>query len=203
MEKIDAVSRFLSKVEKVENGCWNWTGFRFSFGYGEFWLDKNITAHKASWVLFNGEIPKGLCVCHKCDNASCVNPDHLFLGTHKDNTQDMISKGRFSKQKPKLSEDQLNELNRLYLSGMNQRSIADKLGVHQCTVWKWIHKNFPIKNTCGEANKKAILTEENVREMRKLYEPRKFGFHKIAKLFGVQKSTAMRAIKGVSWKCVS
>jgi hypothetical protein len=58
-----------------------------------------MTAHRASWIIHNGKIPNGLFVCHKCDNKKCVNPDHLFLGTQKDNMKDKISKGREARGK--------------------------------------------------------------------------------------------------------
>jgi len=89
--------RFLSKVSlQITSGCWVWTGFRNAQGYGHFALDgyKVGRAHRASWVLHRGSIPTGLCVLHRCDNPSCVNPDHLFLGTDADNAHDRDAKGR-------------------------------------------------------------------------------------------------------------
>ena len=86
--------RFFNKVDKT-NSCWNWTALRSKQGYGRLTVNrKNYTAHRISWILHNGEIPDGLFVCHHCDNTSCVNPDHLFLGTAKDNALDRSAKGR-------------------------------------------------------------------------------------------------------------
>jgi hypothetical protein len=81
-------------VTNVGSPCWVWTGFKQK-GYGVVWVDgKNVRAHRASWEMANGQIPDELKVLHKCDNPSCVNPEHLFLGTDKDNAQDKVQKGR-------------------------------------------------------------------------------------------------------------
>lgn len=87
---------FMRKVNKnTVNGCWDWTGSKHHFGYGKFsFLNATHGAHRVSWLLFKGDIPPKMFLCHKCDRPCCVNPDHLFLGTPKDNTHDMIRKGR-------------------------------------------------------------------------------------------------------------
>lgn len=96
MVQVDIVKRFESKIMPEPNtGCWLWTGCLFDSGYGVFRSKgKNLRAHRISYSLYNGTIPLHALVCHKCDTRSCVNPLHLFLGTGKDNTQDMIRKGR-------------------------------------------------------------------------------------------------------------
>jgi hypothetical protein len=90
----DYVSRFMAKVQPVtESGCWIWMGAAGRYGNMQM-NKKHMDAHRASWLLFNGEIPNGMCVLHKCDVPLCVNPRHLFVATHRDNTHDMIRKGR-------------------------------------------------------------------------------------------------------------
>lgn len=79
----------------LDTPCWEWIGNKSQNGYGQFSSRYFSTlAHRASWEIFVGPIPDGLYICHRCDNKSCVNPEHLFLGTQHDNMLDMVQKGR-------------------------------------------------------------------------------------------------------------
>lgn len=99
--KQQVMERFKKYLSINPEGCWNWIGGGFNTGYGAFKIEgKQTTAHRASWTLHFGKIPDGLLICHKCDNRRCVNPAHLFLGTHRDNSQDALKKGRL-KSHPK------------------------------------------------------------------------------------------------------
>lgn len=82
-------------IPEPNTGCWLWTKALDEKGYGHFSINsKHHKAHRAAYQVYNGDIPKGLSVCHSCDIRSCVNPHHLYLGTHKENMQDMVNKKR-------------------------------------------------------------------------------------------------------------
>jgi len=95
IRKINPITdRFWKKVTKTDT-CWLWTGSIGNTGYGQLRVNrKTVRAHRVSWELHNSKILSGMCVLHKCDNPPCVNPDHLFLGTHKDNASDREYKER-------------------------------------------------------------------------------------------------------------
>jgi hypothetical protein len=93
--KQKAIFRLLDKIKLNEKGCWLFQANGNNSGYCTFWVNGfHHMAHRASWIIFNGNIPTGYCICHSCDTPKCVNPDHLWLGTHRTNALDAERKGR-------------------------------------------------------------------------------------------------------------
>jgi len=85
-------------IPEPNSGCWLWLGSTNAKGYAHLkYNNRQQRANRFSWTAYNGEIPPGLHVLHRCDNRLCVNPDHLFLGTNQDNVDDRVNKGRSGK----------------------------------------------------------------------------------------------------------
>lgn len=136
-------ARFWAKVaQATPSGCWIWTAARKENGYGVLGAvagRRNAYAHRLSWEIHFGLIPKGLLVCHHCDNRPCVNPDHLFLGTQADNQADMVAKGRSLRgtrhNMARLSEAAVREIRRLWeVGGLTQVEIGIRFGVNKGLV---------------------------------------------------------------------
>jgi hypothetical protein len=124
---------FLQRVKQMPSGCHEWQSSLHRDGYGKTYHDgKTISAHRLAYRLFVGE-PGELCVLHRCDNRKCVNPDHLYVGTYKDNARDMHSRGRAVGRR-KLSDSQVQDILRLLDFGHSQQAIADRVGISQITV---------------------------------------------------------------------
>lgn len=155
--------RFWQKVEQTA-GCWWWHGSRQRGGYGAFKLKKplNVKAHTLSWVMKNGPIPDGLCVLHHCDNPSCINPAHLFLGTQRDNYDDAVAKGRHvsfpavrqgeANYFAKLNEAQAREI---LTSTKSTASLARIYKISETTIYgirvgrRWRHLGLSARSNAG------------------------------------------------------
>lgn len=132
---LSALDSVLWHIRKTD-GCWIWSGSVQKAGYGVVAFNRKcILAHRLSWMAHNGDIPKGLFVCHKCDNPPCINPDHLFLGTALDNANDRDSKHRgydrrgTKNGRSKLSEISVQEIRLRFASKENRKGIALDFGI--------------------------------------------------------------------------
>lgn len=137
---------FWKKVAITANpdSCWNWTGAKKEQGYGIMSINHSIyKAHRISYFLNSGIRPDALFVCHSCDNPLCVNPNHLFLGTHTENMSDMVAKGRADISgkakgekcgRSKLTETQVLEIRKLYSTGVEQSEICRQFSIAQASV---------------------------------------------------------------------
>lgn len=126
--------RFWFYVEKAgPDECWEWTGAIADNGYGNLALPgRRVSAHRFSCELHTGSpIPSGMQVCHRCDNRRCVNPAHLFLGTHTDNMQDMVRKGRHGRAAAVLTPGMVREIRTSPEMGV---TLAKRFGVSKSAV---------------------------------------------------------------------
>jgi hypothetical protein len=148
----ELLARFNANYVPVpESGCWLWTGdCGTRRGYGRMRVGKNksIRAHRLAYLLMVGKIPAGLCVCHKCDTPSCVNPKHLWLGTDSENTADRVRKGRTvttcrGRANPprgeahpmaKLTQEKADQIRVFLAAGNRQEDIAAHFNISSSTV---------------------------------------------------------------------
>lgn len=127
-------------------GCWIWEGnIRAPGGYGVVYYEGETQyVHRTIYKLLKGEIPEGMCICHTCDTPSCMNPDHLFLGTQKDNMKDALAKGRLARGarmgNAKLSTEDVLEIRALFNKNIPKKQIARKYKVFPSTIRKIINK---------------------------------------------------------------
>ena len=157
----DLRNRLLASIDiDKETNCWNWIAATSAKGYGQIrLLSRAYYTHRISYELEHGDIPEGMCVCHRCDNPACVNPEHLFLGTNADNMADKIAKGRESPvpgirgidhYRAKLSEDDVIAI-RSAPKSVSHRELASKYGNSIANI-SWIRNGKGWKHVIGKVS---------------------------------------------------
>ena len=148
----ERVIAFWNKVAVTadDNQCWLWLARCNKQGYGLFRIFNNmVSSHRVAWMYPDYVIPDGMFILHSCDNPSCCNPKHLFLGTHQDNMEDMKRKGRQKSIKgqlhkgAKLSDDQVIEIRNLYATGtISQEKLGYRFGISQVHIGRIVNHIF-------------------------------------------------------------
>lgn len=208
---MDIVEKLLSRIKVNANGCFEWQWCIWPNGYGFIRVNKiGYTAHRLSYEVFRGPIPDGLFVCHKCDNRCCINPSHLFLGTHTDNMQDAAAKDRVvfgaDSHFAKLTEQQVSEIFDMYNTGLyTQEHLGELFGVTQAAVQcmlagkSWKRAGKPVAKRKCRVVRGVKLTQEHVREIRRLVADPANTIASIAEKFGVGRSCIYMIRSGRSW----
>jgi len=165
-------------IPEPNSGCWLWTGRIMRNGYGQahgYNPRRVISAHRASYQYFIGPVSRGVQVCHRCDVRSCINPDHLFLGSAKDNQTDMAAKGRSLRGSRHnlalLHERDINPIRRRVAAGEPYRSIAKDYGIAPGTIyniksgkqWKHVPVELDDEDAAPDPSQPYVLTEAQER----------------------------------------
>lgn len=203
--------------ERPEHGCWQWQGGKDPDGYGAFMMKCPHTgrriqrAHRAAYLLFIGEIPRGMFVRHRCDNRGCVRPDHLELGPPKANSRDMVERGRSRpgerNHNAKLNAGQVILIREAIASGERYSALARAYDVSEGLIRSivrgraWRHVGGPLtlepRPMGGGA---AKLTRTQVDEIRTRFDPSIRGMSaELAREYGVHTSTISAIICRRNW----
>lgn len=143
------MKRFWNRVAKTGK-CWEWVGSNNGTGYCQINIEgMHVYVHRLSYQLIHGEIPKGMSVCHRCDNPRCVRPSHLFLGTHQQNINDKMRKGRHNPVKgeasgrSKLTDKEVLSIREEYATGnLTQIQIAQQYNITESVICRIVNKKI-------------------------------------------------------------
>jgi hypothetical protein len=228
LERAALKQKLLSNYAEVDGGyatpCWEWLGaLGGSNYYGTvWWMGRNHHAPRLSWLCHFGElIPADMFCCHHCDNPWCIRPDHLFIGPPKQNTEDMIAKGRDSfawmscgenNGHTHLTDEQVLDIRRKCAAGMTHNEIAEQYQVCRQTIDdinngnRWTHllpddyAPAPKSYAIGERAGCAKLTEDHARQVRKLALNGVFTQREIGEMFGVSHAAVGLIKRGRNWR---
>lgn len=238
MQKFDIARRISSPLPRRferyydvndETGCWEWQKFIDEWGYGRITDGgKSRMAHRVAFELHRDEELPGFSpdhqINHTCHNPACVNPDHLYIGTAKENMHDAIDVDSWGDNRPrgskvgnsKLTEDGVVEIKERCLSGESQKDVADDFGVSHATVnkimvgkqWQHVGPDVSEEDTTpdlqyGKSNNRSVLEPDDVREIRRLYNGEGMSYQKVADEMGVGRNTVGRIIRNETWTHVN
>lgn len=193
------------------NGCWIWEGTKLDNGYGQISIEgKRFSPHRLAWQFVNGEIPEGMFICHSCDVRSCINPEHLFLGSSDDNINDMISKNRNVKHEShgmaRLTWSDVKAIRSRYQSDSTSEIAKDfnlefghVLRIGNNSAWHDPDYIPPSKSARLEIRKRVKLTLSIAKEIRLRYANGDTDLHKLAKEYGVTRDNIKAIVTGKTW----